>query len=55
MFLINGTQTSFVCSKSTIEALKKVMTMFKGNNKDTNYVNGIALVPLLLTFNIFSL
>ena len=46
-------QQTNTCSKSTIQTLEKGMKYAQTNNKDTNNFNGVVLVPLLLTFNIF--
>ena len=50
MIVDKQTNTS---SKSTIETLEKGMKYAQTNNKDTNDVNDVVLVPLLLTLNIF--
>ena len=45
-------QPAITCSKLTIVTLEKGVKYFKVNNKDTD-ANGVVLVSLLLTLNIF--
>ena len=50
IFRLRVSQPVFTYSKLTIETLEQRGNMFKVNIKDTN---GVVLVPVLLTLNIF--
>ena len=48
-----ASQPAFTCSKLTIKTIEQGVNMFKVKNKGTRTTQGVVLVPLLLTLNIF--